>query len=59
MDRLDVQQAQAQEAQGAQDLLSHFYAQGQLRKNEKGEWELVKEAGDSGFQQAKVRKPKQ
>ena len=49
MDRLEVQDAQAQKAQGAQALLDHLVTQGQLKKNEKGDWELVGGADRGGF----------
>ena len=57
-DQLAVQQEKAQIAQANEDLLGRFYAQGQLKKNEKGEWEVVPGADKGNFQQAKVSKSK-
>ena len=58
-DRLELQQAQSQQAFEAKDLLAKLFEQGQLKKNERGEWEVQSDANRSDFKQVPVRKGKQ
>ena len=47
--KLELQQAQAQDAFEAKDLLSRLYEQGQLKKNELGQWEVQDDANRANF----------
>ena len=57
--KLELQQEQSKQAFEAKDLLAKLYEQGQLKKNEKGEWEVQSDANRSNFKQANVKKSKQ
>ena len=58
-DKLDIQEAQSKQAFEAKDLLAKLYEQGQLKKNERGEWEVQSDANRANFKPANVKKPKQ
>ena len=57
--RLELQQAQAQEAFEAKDLLAKLFEQGQLKKNEHGQWEVQSDANRAQFKQAQVKRKSQ
>ena len=57
-DKLTVQQAQSKQAFEAKDLLSRLFDQGQLKKNERGEWEVQSDANRAQFKPANVKKTK-
>ena len=57
--RLELQQAQSQDAFEAKDLLAKLYEQGQLKKNEHGQWVVQDDANRANFKQAAVKKKSQ
>ena len=55
-DKLSVQQAQSKQAFEAKAILHKLFEQGQLKKNERGEWEVQSDANRAQFKPANVKK---